>query len=270
MPLTRHLYQEAGVHDALRVAILEKRPVEAIFWCQELLDSNLIDDCMATLRLVWLEFAVNALGLARCFQEIEADPGPVLQLVSTLCQLEKSVMNPVEKQKGGEKAALKAIMDDQDARGIVLGVRKPDAFLQMAAMKKHGVEACKLLAILDGDDEERRMIGTAALCLSAQAFTASWNQTLGPIHTEALKELRGWRKLTSRRARRIYSCPQPGGMIGSIEPHIRGSYFWEGAVEPYGGWDALQNEVREAFYEKYFRDDIPDEWSKQERAKSHA
>ena len=270
MPLTRHLYQEAGVHEALSAAILEKKPVEAIFWCQELLDSNLIDDCIATLRLVWLEFALNALGLVQYFQEIEGDPGPVLQLVSTLCRLERSVMNPVEKQKGGEKAALKAIMDGQDARGLILGVRKPDAFLQRAAMKKHGVEACKLLAILDGDDEERRMIATAALCLSTQAFTASWNQTLGPIHPEALKELRKWRKLTSRRARRIYSCPRPGGMIGSIEPHIRGSYFWEAAVTPYGGWDALKNEAREAFYAKYFPDDIPDEWSKQERAKSHA
>jgi len=48
--------------------------------------------------------------------------------------------------------------------------------------------------------------------------------------------------------------------LNNIEKYLVGCPFW----------DEVLNEVSdEVFYEKYFPDDIPDEWSKQEKEKSH-
>ncbi len=50
-----------------------------------------------------------------------------------------------------------------------------------------------------------------------------------------------------------------------------GSEFWDEAVAERGGWQAVRSddEVREWFYETYFPDDIPDEWSRADQGKSH-
>ena len=50
-----------------------------------------------------------------------------------------------------------------------------------------------------------------------------------------------------------------------------GSEFWDEAVAERGGWAAVRSDdaVREWFYDTFFPDDIPDEWSRADQAKSH-
>ena len=50
-----------------------------------------------------------------------------------------------------------------------------------------------------------------------------------------------------------------------------GSEFWDEVVAERGGWQAVRSDdaVREWFYDTYFPDDIPDEWSRIDQAKSH-
>jgi hypothetical protein len=56
---------------------------------------------------------------------------------------------------------------------------------------------------------------------------------------------------------------KPGALWGSV--------YWDEVAAAVGGWEAVRSndEVREAFYDEHFPKDIPDEWSKKERAKSH-
>jgi hypothetical protein len=90
-----------------------------------------------------------------------------------------------------------------------------------------------------------------------------------------------------RRASRMYSIPMEclygmtrrGRMprttstvegLNNVEKGIRGCPFWEEAMEPYqteGRWTS--DETMEQFYEAHFPDDIPDEWTRVEKEKSH-
>ncbi len=90
-----------------------------------------------------------------------------------------------------------------------------------------------------------------------------------------------------RRASRVYSIPMEclygitrRGRIPrttstleslhDVEKGMRGCPFWEEAMEPYqtgGQWTS--DEAMEQFYEAHFPDDIPDEWTRAEKEKSH-
>jgi len=58
--------------------------------------------------------------------------------------------------------------------------------------------------------------------------------------------------------------------LHDVEKGMRGCPFWEEAMEPYqtgGQWTS--DEAMEQFYEAHFPDDIPDEWTRAEKEKSH-
>jgi hypothetical protein len=62
--------------------------------------------------------------------------------------------------------------------------------------------------------------------------------------------------------------------LNNIEKNLIGCPFWDEVLEDYAHvinteiqWQS--DEKMEEFYEKYFPDDIPDEWTKKDKAKSH-
>lgn len=71
MPLTRHLYAEDEVVAALQFCVLRGRCVEAAFWCEELLYSEMIEPLLEGLRRIWLYgFGIGALNWYRAFESI--------------------------------------------------------------------------------------------------------------------------------------------------------------------------------------------------------
>ena len=52
---------------------------------------------------------------------------------------------------------------------------------------------------------------------------------------------------------------------------LHGSPYWDIIAEEFGGWKSIykNDESREAFFDLYFPDDIPDEWSAADQEKSH-
>ncbi|NBV77844.1 hypothetical protein EBR66_06790 [bacterium] len=318
MPLTYHLYTQDEVAAALMFCALRGKSVEATFWCKELLDSNLVEEVMKALEEVWLYgFGIKALGWYRNYQEIFHDDQVVeehiFKLVSGLCRLasnggrDRSILTLLSTEVVPDRVnvcdipagftdleafAFRAILQRKTlaAWGAVRNIEAPDAFLQNVAMHKHGIEAIKCIAMLEGEAWQRRAIVVAALCLSKEEFAASWNQPLHPILDEVVKELPEWETLLGRRARRKYRIPpeclgytrrgklsvyisNEKEILGSMEKPSALWYspFWDSVAELYGGWEAVKQDavIRDAFYEKYFPDDIPDEWSNEERAKSH-
>jgi hypothetical protein len=114
-----------------------------------------------------------------------------------------------------------------------------------------------------------------------------------PIQLPLIQQhaLERWAEKEGRKERRIYSIPtaclygttQRGCSPWShtnvkelnwIEGSLIGCPFWEEAIAEYGTivegviqWRS--DDDLEAFYDRYFPDDIPDEWTKAEKAKSH-
>ena len=322
MPLTRHLYREDEVQSALMYCILNARTVESSFWCLELLDSQMLDELMVTLRRTWLYgFGVKALGWLRAFQETfegdSVDQDAILRLVVGLCRIAKdrSILTLLasnldtqpdrvnsgtvsEKYSALEAFTALAILQRKTlcAWGGLRATENPDVFLRQIAFSKHGVQARKFLAVLDEEqfgEWERRATACAALCLNKDEFTAAWLQEAAPpLVIEVITALDEWQLLLGRRARRVYSIPpsslywttQRGRTVsvydttekeimGRLEKPagIWGSSFWDSVAEEMGGWAAIKedDDTRELFYDTYFPDDCPDEWSRAERAKSH-
>jgi hypothetical protein len=110
------------------------------------------------------------------------------------------------------------------------------------------------------------------------------------IGVEGREMLEEFSRQLGRRAARKYKVPQMalyGTLRGrskwsqknltqlyNIERYLCGCPFWDEALAEYATiyedtiqW--LSDEKKEEFYEKYFPDDIPDEWSKADHLKSH-
>jgi hypothetical protein len=144
----------------------------------------------------------------------------------------------------------------------------------------------------DEYDRVVRCLMILSLCLSDE----KQKQSFGPLPTEMTSryqnELNELSQKVGRKEFRNYSIPtmclygstQRGCMkwtknnvnqLNTIEPHLIGCPFWDNAIESYG-IVTENNEIKwnsdddmEEFYTLYFPDDIPDEWTKQDKLRSH-
>jgi len=314
MPLTRHLYDEDEVVAALQFCVLRGRTVEAAFWCEELLYSEMIEPLLAGLRRIWLYgFGIGALSWFREFQVVserqEVSIDEMVGLTVALCSLGLKGRRdntylilagstaPAEQAaycigpKGLEGADAYFVACVCQGRAIsawrsLSHIRA--AMLRTAAEYKHGVVAgsdvCELLI-------EYPALLIAALCLPKGELAARLVEPLPKALSEVERSRAEWEPLLSRRARRLYPIPHEclywltrrGAtsvyessekvLRGSLERpgKLWGSVFWDAVADIMGGWEAVRNdsEVRMYFYDTQFPDDIPDEWSKAEREKSH-
>ena len=166
----------------------------------------------------------------------------------------------------------------------------PDELLKRLAMSKHGVAGAKALKALMAEPLspwEARAMACAALCLNREEFITSWAAAPQPLLRELTAGLKDWGGLRPRR-RRVFSVPPEclyyftergrtvsvydtteKEIMGRLEKTgaLWGSVYWDVVAD----WQAVKSidTVREAFYDEHFPDDIPDEWSAADRAKSH-
>ena len=129
-------------------------------------------------------------------------------------------------------------------------------------------------------------------CLAIISMCVTYNVTstvkVWPLDYTTLEK---WDRMEGRMERRIYSIPsaclygatQRGnlpwsqhnrGALDCVENGFAGCPFWEEAVSEYARgvvapiqW--VSDDAMEAFYDEYFPDDIPDEWTLREKQKSH-
>jgi hypothetical protein len=114
-----------------------------------------------------------------------------------------------------------------------------------------------------------------------------------PIHLHPMQQeaIQRWNGRIGRKAYRCYTIPSAClygvtyrgkikwsqstiSSLNHVEPSLIGCPFWEEAIAEYGviqdnviQWNS--DDELEDFYERYFPDDIPDEWTKAEKAVSH-
>jgi hypothetical protein len=165
-------------------------------------------------------------------------------------------------------------------------------FLTTVATAKHGAAGAEALKGLDLDLVTHQAAAVAAICLPPPTFQASWTRELrAALAPEIATAVTEWQGLLGRRKRRALTVPVDclywatarGRTMSVYDSNIKelyrmersaalwGSEFWDEAVAERGGWPAVRGDdaVREWFYETFFPDDIPDEWSRADQAKSH-
>lgn len=143
----------------------------------------------------------------------------------------------------------------------------------------------------DEYDKIIRCLTILSLCLSDEKQKQSFTPLPTIIDTRCQDELQHLSQKHGRKEYRIYSIPtmclygvtlrgcmkwtkNNCNQLNTIEPHLIGCPFWDHAIEPHGVTE--NNEIKwnsdddiEEFYTQYFPDDIPDEWTKQDKLQSH-
>lgn len=150
-------------------------------------------------------------------------------------------------------------------------------------------------------DAIMRCIAVLSCCLSLEQYEKSQKELPSELTASQKNALERWASCVGRKKRRIYTIPvaclygvtergrhswyvpplKTEGMgsytnireLNDIEPSLIGCPFWEEAIAEYGTiekriqWNS--DDDLEEFYDRYFPDDIPDEWTKAEKAVSH-
>jgi len=137
-----------------------------------------------------------------------------------------------------------------------------------------------------------RCCAILAACLSPLQQEESYKPLPTTMDKHLQDALTEWRLLNGRMARRVYVIPtaclygktQRGNkkwsqsnlvQLYQVEPYMIGCPFWDNALLAYasineeGKIQWKSDADRSAFYQAYFPDDIPDEWSLAEKKKSH-
>ncbi len=136
-----------------------------------------------------------------------------------------------------------------------------------------------------------RCLSISMFCLHKDARIRSFTQLPSQIDDLYLKGLADNSLIIGRKEHRCYTIPSgclygntfrssikwsqnTYNKINDIERNLIGCPFWDEAIQEFGSeingkivWNS--DDAMEEFYDKYFPDDIPDEWNKSDKSKSH-
>jgi hypothetical protein len=139
-----------------------------------------------------------------------------------------------------------------------------------------------------------RCAAVLAFCISSSERDKSFKPLAAELDRDDVAFLGELKGLEGRKEARLYSVPvlclygvtgrgrshwsqQNFVKLNNVEKYMRGCAFWDDAVAEFGSvereseeeikWNS--EESQEEFYERYFPDDIPDEWTRAEKLKSH-
>ena len=302
--LTRNLYRLEEVKAALSWCIKSRRVKEVAFWTQELIESELYDDIFETLTSTWTWFhGLAAIDWFCKYSTMLKSPDPVTEdemmaFATSLASLPKdaSVMAllayglaDTEKEPDRVSPIKISTKTKSDLELTFLRACKQgkarlafDLSRGLWADKDHMTELLTtsrphaIWEHLDLDTWAHRAFSVGFLCMHQPI-----RSTEIKIANDAIPLLAEWSTMKGR-TRRVYAIPQSSlyfitrrgrqkntvssrkeGWVTTLEA-LKGCPFWDTALE-----SIVDDETKEAFYEKYFPDDIPDEWSLEDQKKSH-
>lgn len=286
--LTRHLYRIDEVKASCKLTLTLKNYREALFWSLELIDTLMEDDLRSIMIDVWFE-SVGHISYPLLLDVLETDD--LLGCVGAFCSV-------------GRDASIFTLM----ALGCLDWKKQPDRVVPSSKFANDALSTCILRAIRQGKvvfawtllrcnwswdliPVDSRLIalkeygwrGRAAALISVCGKKFAWKPIKKYIDEALYTE---WTSLEGRRERRVYKirpilygtersiCSRSLTNIQEVrEPltALHGSPYWDAVAEEFGGWRPIykNDESKEAFYELYFPDDIPDEWSTGDQEKSH-
>jgi hypothetical protein len=263
--LTRHFYPREGVGEALLLSLgITKDPLrkqKALFWAHELVLSQEEDYLWEILRK-----AVDRYG---CSED------SVLLTSRQLLPLLLSLLSIPWPQPYGVPS-------------VSVSPRIPEGLPEVPSSWSLEQRARLWWAVQDAKQHRRserllRLLGSLHISIAAlylqtpkagwrrmlEAVDCPWNPVLRPTSLQ-------FPKLQHGLGARLFALPK--SYLSKVPLHPAGWDVWNGcsfwqttlqATGAIGPGQFTNVEQEEAFYSTYFPDDIPDEWTGKERAKSH-
>lgn len=304
MPLTRHFYASDEVISALYYTASRRDIKETEFWCRELLVSGYSSEAISVLFESWLwqrgPFYLRWLLHAKTLTVDTVTEEDILRSaveLSSYGEWDNSLLAVLSSTEGADRVTPKTpsikasdeilylyrALYQGKARSAWRMVQRLQSSWETNVcqmniweiLKEYGrylsTEYDEVFGILeqyetllgyrsDAYDTVILCFATLMLCLSDQKRKSSflprmikWSHMMIPI---------------GRRAARMYSIPSVAlygikqtTALDDVEKYMKGCPFWD---------DVLEELDKDAFYDQYFPDDIPDEWTKPEKEKSHS
>lgn len=339
MSLSRHFYPLEDVHVALRYTCGRSNPVEAVFWCQELLWSGCASEAVSTLfeswlwqigpfRLAWLSSAWTALAGEEVTEEaILLAAYRLGTLSSSQCDHSLWHILVLATQEAPERLTRKtpASLPSSDPKEVyfvralyqgkarcswwIAQYMEPVRLWELMEWYIHHLlqdsRDTYLLclqalqgynALLGYSSEEYDIVVRCAavlmLCLSPSQRAESLRPLLPTLDERVLTNLADWKAAygtiwvrlfailplclygTTARGRSRWSQYNVG-QLHHVEKYLIGCPFWDEALADYATVEESgviqwhSEDAMEDFYDKYFPDDIPDEWTKNDKEVSH-
>lgn len=322
---TRHLYEADEVIAALHWCIRQGRTKEALFWCLELLDSEMEDTVTDELYKIWLSYF--GVGCLSALPLLTPDSrNDVLGIVSGLSRLPKerrdrSVLGILlyglqEKQVDRashnpkleplfqtlncsevERAFVAAVFQGKTVLAFQLSrnlwIEDPRRVFELLEKTNHfkhnSSELEEALTLLEFHMEKENWMTRACAIATVSLHPNFVKESLKPLvltfSGDSQESLNEWAQLYGRRRRRIYQIPHEclykitkrgllSNKVSTIEElytlsdaTLAGCPFWTRVIEEEVPW--LDDDRKMDFYDLYFPDDIPDEWSRADQEKSH-
>ena len=302
--LSRHFYRIDEVKASFKYALLKKNIRESVFWCLELIDTMMIEDVFDILLWCWFYGSPSSysylLKLLELKNKDEYDLAEVFPLVQAFCCLDRdaSVFWLLRKGYSDEQPDFItgpsfADHSDLETQCLHRAIRQGKVLLAWKILRcRWGPETWSLLEGYEKGVSVFLMEGFTWEARAAAVLLACREVKMQPLKLGLAPEiqecLESWEELEGRRSRRIYKIRPEAITWGTIRgacSHTKknlsqlrtpliamaGSPFWESVAEEIGGWSVINgdDDVKESFYEVYFPDDIPDEWSAADQEKSH-
>ena len=306
--LSRHFYRLDEVRVALAYSIIRGRTVEAAFWCQELIESEVLQEAWATVLETWLwhalvidpAFLTDVFTSPEVFQRTEALHTAIYRL-TMVCREQRDnslwALLVIGSQQGlPDRLCTRLPPSDHDSTALEqylagslyqgkalgawwattnLGLEEAQRFLKPSSLPA-------ILVSLQLDGEEWRPICVCARILHqvATASTGSIPSAPWTLPADLVEHLHRWSLQVGRRSRRLYPIPKEclyGQTERGILPVNQTTAAELRDIEPALSlspfWRSRfrtgDDGAIEAFYAAYFPDDIPDEWSLKDQEKSH-
>lgn len=298
--LTAHLYRVEEVIASLRWSLICRNYTEAIFWTVELYDSNYIIELLdCAIRVFVLYFGIRThpilfqtLQTMRASDEIERDA--LVLMIYNLCRIkgrDATAMHLIimENTESSWKPnfphkQIYATLEDAIQDCLKRGKIKEAWLLGQHSLDLWSCIECQPVRNYKCLTEKEAQ----AICVSLSSKVPIKEETY--IYPSLLAELQtllsDWDSEPSMRKRRVFKI-RPEAIVDicnrsyigtstetdiqhNLEQTLFDSPYWNTILESYCTNRKWNTEyLKEQFYDTYFPDDIPDEWSTVDREKSH-
>jgi hypothetical protein len=295
------LYELDEVVAALMWCVVSGRIMEAAFWCQELLETDAAAAARNALFMAWVwHFAPRAMGIGH---QILTTQDRILELAVTMARSAYKwrdgsvfalIVNGYTVKSEFDRVAEwgpETHGRTPQQRTFHQALKQRKALLAWSVARTHWPTAWDWLDAPDWlqDAESRSPWPIRAVAVAAAAMTekerAESNETTWRLPPAEIEDaLLEWEALSGRRARRRYAIPVDAlfwltargnlsykestapALQDDLNTALAASDFWQTFMP--ADFDAKE-ESYEEFYDTWFPDDIPDEWSCADREKSH-
>ena len=300
--LSRHLYRIDEVKACCYYTLLKRNYREALFWSMELCDTLMSAELLEIMLRAWFYGGGSYLllvDLLTLMKKDEISVEEILPFVGGICACEKDASVLYLLARGSadwEKQPDTFAFRVSGQTAEVAAIKQRKALFAWTLLRCHWSSGAWPLLLELSTPKTRPVIEllqeqTGFVWESRAAallLVCGYGTMKAPRYSLDERLVEEWSALEGRRGRREFKV-RPEACLAVTERSkmgrnttnieeirepltaLHGSPYWDTIAAEFGGWKPIykNDESKEAFYDLYFPDDIPDEWSLADQEKSH-